>query len=227
MNPIIKNDKTSKMKLMAIPKINKNNIIYNNKSKSDLRTNCNYINQEKEKNLLINDKQDTNITPFEMKSNLEKKNLKYEKSNNDLYNILANEKSTKTDDSSGEEKVTRKIQVQTPLNLTEKFNKTKINKLNKYSLSLSLMNYISNKPNNICKLQEILENKDDFKNDEMKKAIYYKDHNTNKEQNQNIFINETTFNGNNYDEAVNEIRKMGYAPERYDILNVDSTGANL
>ena len=35
------------------------------------------------------------------------------------------------------------------------------------------------------------------------------------------------FNGNNYDEAVNEIRKMGYAPERYDILNVDSTGANL
>ena len=61
-----------------------------------------------------------------------------------LNNNPPNEKSTKTNDSSGEEKIKRKIQVQAPLNLNDKFNgglkknnNISNNILNKYNLSLS------------------------------------------------------------------------------------------
>ena len=203
MNTIIKNGKSSKMKLISLPKINQD-IINNSQSKTELKSKNNYIAKEKGKNLFINSDQNNNVTPLENKINPDQNYVfNYD---NDINNILANEKSTRTDDSSGEEKKTRKIQVQTPLNLTDKFNESKnilLNqKMNKISLSLSLMNYISNKPctNNASNLHEMLENKNDFKNNEIKKAIYYKDHNIKKEQkndlNAKLFTDANCFKNN-------------------------------
>ena len=194
MNAIIKNG--SKMKLVSLPKINQN-IINNSKSKTELNSKNNYIIHKEEKNLFINADHNNNITPLDNKNNIEQNYVfNYEKiSNNDINNILANEKSTKTDDSSGEEKKPRKIQVQTPLKLTDSKNILSSQKLNKYGLSLTLMNYISNKPNNnINNLKEILENKNDLKNNEIKKAIYYKDYNSKKEQKNYLFEKPLTDN---------------------------------
>ena len=131
MNAIIKNG--SKMKLVSLPKINQN-IINNSKSKTELNSKNNYIIHKEEKNLFINADHNNNITPLDNKNNIEQNYVfNYEKtSNNDINNILANEKSTKTDDSSGEEKKPRKIQVQTPLKLTDSKNILSSQKLNKY-----------------------------------------------------------------------------------------------
>ena len=193
MNAII-NVKPSKIKLITIPKIGQK-VLYNNKSKGDLKSKINYIIKGELNNLLINEEENSNLTLFESKINPEN-NCDYNyksNSNHEKNNILPNEKSTKTDDSSGEEKVNRKIQIQTPLNLTDKFNNSKNafsnKKLNKYTLSLSLMNYITNKPcNNISKLiqEKAEEKKGNNNNYEIKKAIYYKDYNSKKEQKINL-----------------------------------------
>ena len=186
----IKNIKSSKIKLISTPKI-KQNIIHNSKSKRELRTKINYIIKEENKNLFIKVDQNNNLTPIENKKNHQNNYLlDYDiNSNAENNNILPNEKSTKTDDSSGEEKVMRKIQVHTPLNLTDKFKNSKTlsnKKMNKYTLTLSLMNYISNKANatnNISKLiKESTESKRGIIKNEVKKAIYYKDYNKKKEQ---------------------------------------------
>ena len=213
MNEIIINgNKSSKLKIITSPKI-KENIFDNNKLKPELKPKLNYnIIDENEKNLLINIDHNDNLTPLENKSNQEIKfPFNYER--NTKNNIQPNEKSTKTDDSSGEEKIKRKIQIQTPLNLTDKFNnninnKMKKNfcnnKINKYNLTLSLINYISNKPcqNNMSKLsKENIEKKNDHKNKNLiiKKAIYYKDYNI-KEEKKNYFkkksLTESNINGN-------------------------------
>ena len=186
----IKKVKSSKIKLISTPKMKKN-LIHNCKSKGELRTKINYIIKEEDNNLFIKVGQNSNLTPIENKNNQEKNYVfNYDtNSNNEKNNMLPNEKSTKTDDSSGEEKVIRKIQVQTPLNLTDKFMNSKTlsnKKMNKFNLSLSLMNYITNKPitsNNISKLiKESSESRNIIRNNEVKKAIYYKDYNIKKEQ---------------------------------------------
>ena len=188
---MIKNAKSSKIKLITTPKI-KGHIFNNNKSKVELRSKiiCN-IKDEEEKNLLINLEHNDNLAPLDDKNKLDMNCiLNYESK---LNNAQPNEKSTKTDDSSGEEKIKRKIQVQAPLNLNEKINRgfkknmPNIN-MNKYNLSLSLMNYINNKPfsnNIISKLsKEGFHNKNEVwnKNLIIKKAIYYKDYNIKKER---------------------------------------------
>ena len=187
----IKNIQSSKIKLISTPRIKKN-IIHNSKSKRELRTKINYIIKEENNNLFIKVDQNSNLPPIETKNNQDNDIylFAYETtSNQENNNILPNEKSTKTDDSSGEEKVKRKIQVQTPLNLTEKFKNSKIlsnKKMNKYTLSLSLMNYITNKQNsssNICKIiKEGAESKNGITNNGIKKAIYYKNYNNKNEQ---------------------------------------------
>ena len=200
MNEIIENVKSTKIKLITTPKIKHHNIFTSKKPKPELRAkiNCN-IKEEEEKNLFINIEQNDNLTSLENKND---QDIHYvfnyeEKGNMGKNNILANEKyekSTKTDDSSGEEKIKRKIQVQNPLNLNEKFDNNNIkkalsNKMNKYNLTLSLLSYISNKqyPNNIVsKLskENIDNNKNDFQNKNTinKKAVYYKDHNIKKQK---------------------------------------------
>ena len=200
---VIKNVKSPKIKLTTSPKLTKK-IIHNNKSKGELRPKINYIIKEKDKNLLIKVDQNDNLVPLESINNPENNYaLQYESnSNNDKNNNLPNEKSTKTDDSSGEEKVKRKIQVQTPLNLRDKFkNSNNIsNKKNKITLSLSLMNYISNKPtdnNNISKLiKENNDSKNEIKNNDIKKAIYYKDYNINKKIKN--YLNKKSLTENNF-----------------------------
>ena len=189
MNEIIKNGKSSKIKLITTQKI-KSHIFNNSKSIVELRSKiiCN-IKDEEEKNLLFNLEHNDNLTPLDDKNKLDMNCiLNYE---NKLNNIPPNEKSTKTDDSSGEEKIKRKIKVQPPLNLNEKFNRgfkkniPNIN-MNKYNLSLSLMSYINNKPysnNIISKLsKENFHNKNEVgkKNFITKKAFYYKDYNIKK-----------------------------------------------
>ena len=131
--------------------------------------------------------------------------------NLDKNNNIPNEKSTKTDDSSGEEKIKRKVQVQTPLNLSEKFKSSNClsNKLmNKFTLSLSLMNYITNKPNatnNICKfLKESKESRNGIRNDEMKKAIYYRDYNVKKERNN--YLNKKSLTENNFNYLLKDVK---------------------
>ena len=194
MNEIIKNDKSSKIKLITSPKI-KVNVFNNSKSKAELRAkiNCN-IKDEEEKNICINIDHNDNLTPLDNK-NIQDMNCVFNYESK-LNNNPPNEKSTKTNDSSGEEKIKRKIQVQAPLNLNDKFNgglkrnnNIAINILNKYNLSLSLMNYISNKPytNNIISRlsKENINNKND-KNLIIKKAIYYKDYNIKKEKQNNM-----------------------------------------
>ena len=213
MNEIIINgNKSSKLKIITTPKI-KDNIFDINKLKPELKPKLNYnIIDENEKNILINIDHNDNLTPLENRSNPEiKYAFNYER--NTKNNILPNEKSTKTDDSSGEEKIKRKIQVQTPLNLTDKFNNNinnnmkktfSNNKINKYNLTLSLINYISNKPcpNNMSKLnKESLENKNDLRNRNLiiKKAIYYKDYNIKKEKKNYLnkkSLTESNINGN-------------------------------
>ena len=118
---MIKNAKSSKIKLITTPKI-KGHIFNNNKSKVELRSKiiCN-IKDEEEKNLLINLEHNDNLAPLDDKNKLDMNCiLNYESK---LNNAQPNEKSTKTDDSSGEEKIKRKIQAQAPLNLNEKFNR--------------------------------------------------------------------------------------------------------
>lgn len=206
----IKNAKSSKIKLITTQKRGQR-ILYNSKSKGDLQSKINYIIKDKENHLLINEDENSNLTLFESKINPENNdNFNYKSnSNHGKNNILPNEKSTKTDDSSGEEKVKRKIQIQTPLNLTDKFNNSKnaftIKKLNKYSLSLSLMNYITNKPcNNINNLiQEKAEgNNDNFESNENKKAIYYKDYSSKKEQ--KINLSKKTLTENKFSEQIQD-----------------------
>ena len=107
MNEIIKNGKSSKIKLITTPKI-KSHIFNDSKSIVELISKkiCN-IKDEEEKNLLINLEHNDNLTPLDDKNKLDMNCiLNYE---NKLNNIPQNEKSTKTDDSSGEEKIKRKI----------------------------------------------------------------------------------------------------------------------
>ena len=213
----IKNIKSSKIKLTTTPKLTQK-VIHNNKSKAELRPKINYLIKEKDKNLLIKVDQNDNLMPLEGMNNPEKiYALNYESNSNNDKNNLPNEKSTKTDDSSGEEKVKRKIQVQTPLNLTDKFknsNSNLQNKKNKFTLSLSLMNYISNKPtnnNNISKLlKENNESKNEIKNNDIKKAIYYKDYYIKKKIKN--YLNKKSLTENNF--LINTTNKDIKNPEK-------------
>ena len=198
MNPI-KNAKSSKIKLMSTPRKNQN-IVQNNKFKGEIRTKINnYINAKK--NLLIKTNENNSLTPLTIKNNPEKKCV-FSSENNlnqENYNLL-NEISTKANDSSGEEKLGRKIQIQNPLNLEDKFNKIKnlLEKNLKLTLNLTLMNNIINKPyTKYNKNYLIEENKKRNNNNEIKKAIINKDSNYKKEHN---FLNKKilTEHNNNY-----------------------------
>ena len=196
MNPI-KNAKSSKIKLMSTPRKNQN-IVQNNKFKGEIRTKINnYINAKK--NLLIKINENNSLTPLTIKNYPEKKCV-FSSENNlnqENYNLL-NEISTKANDSSGEEKLGRKIQIQNPLNLQDKFNKIKnlLEKNLKLTLNLTLMNNIINKPyTKYNKNYLIEENKKRNKNNEIKKAIINKDSNYKNEHN---FLNKKILTEHNY-----------------------------
>ena len=179
----IKNAKSSKIKLISTQKKNQN-IIQSNKFKGQLPTKIkNCINDDK--NLSIKTNENSSFKPLTIKSNPDKKYVLISERNStqENYNLL-NEISTKASDSSWEEKLGRKMQ--TPLNLTDRFNNIKslLEKNLKIAFNSSLKNYINSRPftkyNKNYLIEEI---KNRNKNSEIKKGIINKDSNYKKELN--------------------------------------------